>query len=293
VWSPWALLVMIAVSAGPARAQDALRGKRLYLDAPRIVGGDVSCIDCHGGLPRGLHGIDRAADRPDIIRLAVDSIPQMAPLRGRLSAPEFVHLAAYIADPAVASPQLELATTLPNGDAGEDDRIEFGEIEADATSAIATLQITNTGQLAFAISANPEVLGTNADEFSLEAASCGTGDIVAAGRSCEFALVFRPRGATGDRTARFVVPHDWVYGLAAVALLGAAGPPGSSPAPAPPGGCSGTDRHGWGALLGWLVLLSARGSRGSRAAGRHGTRCPGQAGCERRRCRPGPRRCAG
>ena len=47
------------------------------------------------------------------------------------------------------------------------------------------------------------------------------------------------------------------------------------------------------ALLGWLIVLSARGSRESRAAGRRGTRCPRQAGCERRRCRPGPRRCAG
>jgi hypothetical protein len=253
VWGPRALL-MIAVS-GPAHAQDALRGKRVYIDAPRIVGGDVSCVDCHGGLPRGLHGIDRAADRPDLIRIAVDSIPQMAPLRGRLSGPDLVDLAAYIADPAVASPQLDLATTLPHGGTGADDRIEFGAIEADTASAAATLQITNTGQLAFTISANPEVLGENADEFSLEAASCGTGDIVAPARSCEFALVFRPRDAPGPRTARFVVPHDWVYGLAAVALLGSAAPPGSSPAPpAPSTGCGSTDGHGWGALLGWLVL---------------------------------------
>ena len=258
MWGSRALLVMIAVHAAPVRAQDALRGKRLYLDAARIVGGDVSCVDCHGGLPGGLHGIDRAADRPDIIETAVESIPQMAPLRGRLSRPDLVDLAAYIADPAIASPQLELATILPSGDAGASDRIEFGAIEIDSASAAATLRITNTGRLAFAISAHPEVLGANADEFLLDAASCEAGEIIAPGRSCQFVLAFSPVGAPGTRAARFVVPHDWVYGLAAVALLGSATPP-TPPTPSPPStGCATADDHGWGSLVGWLALRRRR-----------------------------------
>ena len=83
-----AIALAIALTALPALsiAQDAVRGKRLYLDAPREVGTVNACVDCHGGLPDGAFGIDRAAGDPAAIERAVAAVPQMAGFRGRLGA---------------------------------------------------------------------------------------------------------------------------------------------------------------------------------------------------------------
>ncbi len=88
----------------PAQAADALRGKRLYLDAARIAGSGVSCVDCHGGLPGGAFGIGRAANDPAVIERAINSIAAMAPFRGRLAAIDLADLAAFIGNPAVRVP---------------------------------------------------------------------------------------------------------------------------------------------------------------------------------------------
>jgi mono/diheme cytochrome c family protein len=251
---PRALVVGIAMlAAGPASAQDALRGKRLYLDAARIVGSGVSCVDCHGGLPGGAFGIGRAADDPAVVENAVGSVPQMTPFRGRLAGADFADLAAYIGNPAVPSPQVQLTTRLPNGAAGPADRIDFGEIEIDTASAVATLQIANPGLLAFAITAAPEVAGANAAELSIEATDCRAGMIMAPAQACSVELRFRPVGAAGARTARLGVPHDWVYGIAAVALLGSAAPPTAPPPPASTACSSSHGNTAW-PLLALLVV---------------------------------------
>jgi cytochrome c553 len=246
------LFVLIALlAAGPASAQDAFRGKRLYLDAARIVGSGVSCVDCHGGLPGGLFGIGRAANDPALIENAVNSIPQMTPLRGRLAAADVADLAAYIGNPAVPSPQVQLTTRLPGGEAGPADRIDFGELEVNTGTAVATFSLTNTGLVAFMITAAPDVAGANAAELSIESTDCGAGQMVAPAQSCSCELRFRPVGAAGARTARVSVGHDWVYGIAAVALLGAASPPASRPSP--PAACSTSGGNTALPLLGWLV----------------------------------------
>jgi uncharacterized protein (TIGR03382 family) len=252
---PRALVVVIAMlAAGPASAQDALRGKRLYLDAARIVGSGVSCVDCHGGLPGGAFGIGRAADDPAVVENAVGSVPQMTPFRERLAGPDFADLAAYIGNPAVPSPQVQLTTRLPNGAAGPADRIDFGEVEVDTASAVATLQIANPGLLAFAITAAPEVAGANAAEFSIEATDCRAGMIVAPAQACSALLRFRPVGTAGARTARLGVLHDWVYGIAAVALLGSAAAPAAAPPPPVSTGCSSSPGNTAWPLLGLLVV---------------------------------------
>lgn len=247
------IVVIAMLATGRAHAQDALRGKRLYLDAARIVGSGVSCVDCHGGLPGGLFGISRAANDPARVENAIDSIPQMAPLRGRLTGVDLADLAAYIGNPAVASPQVQVTTWLPDSEAGPADRIDFGEIEVDAASAVTTLQITNTGQLAFAITSAPEVTGADASEFLLESSDCWANSLVVPMRSCSFELRFRPVGAVGARTARFSVVHDWVHGSAAVALLGLAVPPASPPPPSP--GCSSSNGNTAWPLLGLFAWL--------------------------------------
>lgn len=259
------LAVIAMAAASPARAQDALHGKRLYLDAARITGSGVSCVDCHGGLPGGLYGIGRAADDPALVETAVDTVSQMAPLRGRLAGADLADLAAYIGDPGVPSPQVELATWRPGGEPGLADRIELGEVTIGAASDAATLELRNTGQLAFAITGAPEVAGTDAGDFAIESADCDAGSLVAPGASCRFALVFGP-SAVGARAARFLVPHDWVHGVAAVALLGSAAPaasspPSPSPSPSSPlssPGCSSTGGHAWWPVIGWLACRRRR-----------------------------------
>jgi len=249
------VVVMAMLAAGPASAQDALRGKRLYLDAARIVGSGVSCVDCHGGLPGGAFGIGRAADDPGLVENAVGSVPQMTPFRDRLAGADLADLAAYIGNPAVPSPQVQLTTRLSNGAAGPADRIDFGELDVDvelAAGAVATLQIANPGLLAFVITAAPEVAGAHAAEFSIEATDCRAGTIVAPAQACSVELRFHPVGGAGARTARLGVPHDWVYGIAAVALLGSAAPP-AAPPPATPA-CSSSNGNTALPLLGLLVV---------------------------------------
>jgi hypothetical protein len=265
-----------------AEAQDALRGKRLYLDAGRIVGSGVSCVDCHGGLP-GAYGISAAANDPVMVAAAIDSVPDMIPLRGRIGPVECADLAAYIGQPGVPSPQVRVTTQRPSGAAGESDRIEFGEIAVGATSAPARLQIANTGQLAFTLTGPPAPAGTFAGEVSIVETDCEAGASLAPGQSCEIAVVFHPasiaEGATEElHAARLAVPHDWVYGAAAVALLGTVvlamspgGPmpgamppmpgPGDAPEDASPGGCNSRAGHAAWPVMGALVGMRWRARR--------------------------------
>ena len=107
----WPAVALVLVFMAPAAAQDALRGKRLYLDTARVTGAPVSCVDCHRALPPGLFGIGSAANNPAIIANALNSIPQMAPLRGRLTAADIADVAAYIGNPACRVPCCESSPT--------------------------------------------------------------------------------------------------------------------------------------------------------------------------------------
>jgi hypothetical protein len=252
------LAVLAAVLAAARSADaDALRGKRLYLDAARIVGSSVSCVDCHGGLPGGSFGIERAANDPARVAAAIAAIPQMAPLRGRLASADVADLAAYLGDPGVASPQVEVTTQLPGGGPGQPDRVEFGDLALDAT-AIATLQLRNPGQLGFTLTAAPAITGRDAPEFAIISAGCAPGSVVAPGQACRFELAFRPAGQPGPRTAGFAVDHDWVRGSAAVALLGSAVPPGTPVVPEPAAGCAASTPS---SALPLVVLLALRRRR--------------------------------
>ena len=248
------ILSLLLLLSGSADAQDALRGKRLYLDAARVVGSAVSCVDCHGGLPGGLFGIERTANNPAAVRNAIDTIPQMTPFRGRLTAIDYADLAACIGNPAIPSPEVRITTSLPGGGAGAADRIEFGELAAGQVSSVATLRIANAGAVPFTLAWAPQLAGTNASEFSIEATDCATGAVLPATQSCRVDLRFRPGGAPGApgaRTARVSVTHDWVGGVAAVALLGRV------PAAQPPAPQAAADGGGVFPIAGLLLLLPA------------------------------------
>lgn len=218
-----ALCVLLAATPWAAGAQDALRGKRLFLDVGRTSGAGVSCVDCHGGLPGGNFGIDRAANDPRMVENAVNTIPQMARLRGRLTATDFADLAAYIGNPFVPSPELRLTTTTsPNGA----DRIDFGTAAPGGAAVSATLNVLNLGSVPLRLTSAPRLAADSAD-FRITATDCAADMALAAQQSCRVDLAFAPE-AFGLRTAALRLDHDWVGGTAALALIGTA-----SPAPAP------------------------------------------------------------
>ncbi len=238
-----ALLAALLLADG-AGAQDAVNGKRLYHDVGRLRGAGASCVDCHFALP-GQFGISRAANDPARIQQAIDSIPQMAPLRGRLTSADYIDLAAYIGQPGVPTPDLRVTTS-----GAASDRIDFGTVNAGG-SAAARMTLANTGALPLHLTSMPQVVGEQSADFSIDPGStCANGLVLAAGASCGVDVRFTPPpGASGARRAALQVGHDWIGGLAAVALLGQAQPAGN-PAAAPVGA------GGGGAGAAWMLLLA-------------------------------------
>lgn len=220
-----ALASALALAAPIVLAQDSLRGKRLYLDTARLTGSPVSCVDCHGGLPGGLFGIGRAANDPDSVARALSAIPQMTPLRGRLSADNIADLASYIGSPEVASPLLRVIAQAPASSSPslDSDRLQFGTARIGHRSPPATVRLRNDGAIALRLEGPARIAGANAGDYSIAAGGCAAGTLLSPGRWCEIAIVFQPTaGPTGLRTAALQVDHDWVGAMAAVALLGTA-----------------------------------------------------------------------
>lgn len=211
-------------------AQDAFRGKRVYLDTARVTGSTVSCVDCHGGFPPGLFGIGQAANNPARVANAIASIPQMTPLRGHLSTQDIADVAAYFGNPAVPSPTLRI---------GPGDRLDFGAISQGQSSARGEVRLTNTGTLPLTLTSRMRLTGPQVAEYSIADSSCTSGRVLAPSESCEVGVVFSPAsGASGLRTAALQVDHDWVGGIAAVGLIGNADFSAGNPAVSEGGGGS-------------------------------------------------------
>jgi len=245
---------VLAAMAQAAPAQDALRGKRLYLDAGRVVGSGVSCVDCHGGLPGGAFGIGRAANSPEIVERAVSTIAPMAPFRGRLSAQDYADLAAFIGNPAVPSPELRVTTTAPAGGRAGADRIDFGPVPAGGNSAVASVHLVNVGLLPMQLVRAPRLAGVDASDFVVLGSDCQAPATLLSQQGCRIDLAFRPAAGGGLRTAAVQVEHDWVEGVAALALIGTAV---ATTPPAPAGGSAGTGGGGAPGPGVWLSLALA------------------------------------
>ncbi len=260
------LVLLVGGTGSAARAQDALRGKRLYLDAAGEVGSGVSCVDCHGGLPGGLFGIGRAANDPARIAQAIDSVPAMAPFRDRFDDGDRADLAAYLGDPLVPSPQVTVTTMRHDGSAGPAERVDFGTLRAGEIRDDAVVTIASTGPLAFTLTAAPQILSdeVGAGGFALTSTDCTAGQRLEPQQTCRVAVRFSATGADGSRAARLRIEHDWVGGAAALALLGRVGDPaapdepGAPDEPAPPSrsasGCRSSTGGGGGAEV-WSALL--------------------------------------
>lgn len=242
-----------------AQAQDALRGKRLYLDADRLVASGVSCVDCHGGLPGGAYGIGKAANNPDVVERAVSTIAPMAPFRGRLTVEDYADLAAFIGNPAVPSPELRITTTAPAGGSAAADRIDFGSVPASGNSAVGSLQLVNLGQRPLQLTRAPRLDGGDAGDFVVIGTDCQAPAALQPQQACRIDLAFRPSAGSGLRTAAIQVEHDWVEGVAALALIGTANAAPSAPAGSPTA-AGGGGALGLATVLG-LVLLVRFGRR--------------------------------
>lgn len=257
-----AALVVAGALCGDAHAQDALRGKRLYLDAARLVGSSVSCVDCHGGLPGGLFGIGRAANDPAAVERAVNAIPQMTPFRGRLVGNDFADLAAYLGNPSVPSPALRGATSGP-ASTGSAERLDFGAIALSASSASSRWHLVNDGAVGVRLLSGPQLRGEHPQDFRIVATDCEPQKALPSGASCSVDLAFRPAAAEGSRRAAVAITHDWVGGESTVALVGSVT---VASAPPPVAGIGGGG--GGGASLGLLGVLAAGTALGSRRRAR-------------------------
>ena len=215
------LLCAAVIGAGTAGAQDALRGKMLYHDVGRMSGAGVSCIDCHGGIPGGLHGIGKAAGKPSVIEEALGAIHQMAPLRGRVSTADMADLAAYLARPDVPSPDLRSGTVAADGTFMPSERVTFTALADQAGSAtVATVRLVNAGAVVVRLRSGPQLAGPDAALFDIIASDCAEGRALGAGDACSVSVAFRPRGPGGLRSASLSVQHDWLRGASSLALVG-------------------------------------------------------------------------
>ena len=210
-WLPSFLFV--ACLAPPAVGQDALRGKLLYHDIGRVRGTGVSCVDCHGGIPGALHGLEKVAGNPNAIAYAIGAVQQMTPLRGRVTDADMADLAAYVANPTVASPGVQLTTVGPAASPYTSERLEF------AGPGESSVRVTNAGALALQFGAAPFLDGPAAADFTLVGTDCEPRAVLAPQQSCAVQIAFRP-AAPGLRIATLRFTHDWIGGGTNVALIG-------------------------------------------------------------------------
>lgn len=197
--------------------QDALRGKRLYLDGGRINGSGLSCVDCHGGIPGALHGLGKAAHNPAAIEYALGSVSQMTPLRGRLSPGDIADLAAYIGEPAVPSPELKLSVQDAAGVTPGRERMELHAAAGESSSGV--LVLSNAGKLPLRWLSAPFINGPGSDGFHIVSTDCSEGAELAPQQNCSVQVGFRGQPRTLS-TAALGIRHDWLGVGVYVALIG-------------------------------------------------------------------------
>ena len=186
-----------------ALAQDANVGKSLY-NTP-LVPGQLSCGAgaCHGPDPLARQNRIQNGDTPGGIGLAINTVNQMAFLRGQTTASQLIDIAAYIADPASAtgSPAAQLSATT----------LTFAATSVGQVTAAQQITVTNNGTLPLIVGA----VSANSADFSASTA-CST---VAVGANCSISVTFAPT-ATGVRAATLQIVHNGAGGQSTVALSG-------------------------------------------------------------------------
>jgi len=186
------LSIATALISSAAQAQDVNAGKLVYT-TPQ-VSGQLSCSAgaCHTPNPlMNVNRILRAADNPGAIGVALNTVTQMAFLKGKLVTQQFVDLAAYIGNPGAAtgSPVAQIAP----------DWLLFASTALGTSASSQSFAITNTGTASLLVTS----VTSNNTEFSL-VSSCGT---IGAGDSCNVSVGFTP-AAAGNRSGTISVNHN-------------------------------------------------------------------------------------
>ena len=197
-------MVLVVNLPATGHAQDVNAGKLVYT-TPQ-VSGRLSCSAgaCHSPNPLlNQNKILKAADNPGAIGVALNTVGQMAFLKGVLATQQFVDLAAYIANPTAAggSPTAQLSPTA----------LTFPATAVGKSASVQPFTITNTGSANLIVSS----VASNNAEFSLVSV-CGT---IAAGASCDVSAGFSP-SATGARSGILTVSHNAAGANSTVAVSG-------------------------------------------------------------------------
>ncbi len=211
------LLPFIALLLGApvSNAQDALRGKALYLNTN---GAALSCGNaaCHGVDPtRDMNSVLKGANRASEILNAITDEPQMRFLSAYVSNQNALDIAAYLANPNVSAvPAITVAPT----------SVTFAATYVGSASAITALTVSNSGTGNLVLS-NISLSGTNAAEFRVETSStCRAGSTLSAGASCRVNLTLRPT-ATGAKSSALTIAHNAAGATSSVPLTGSASLP--------------------------------------------------------------------
>lgn len=172
-------------------AQDANRGKQLYNTSLAV--GELSCSAgaCHGPNPLARQNKIQNGDTPDGIAFALNTVVQMAGLRGHINGAQILDLSAYIADPASATgaPNLQLSATALN----------FTATAPGAAAPAQLLTLSNPGTAALTIAS----VSSSSSEFPVTT-TCSS---VAVNASCTVSVGFTP-SALGTRTATLAIQHN-------------------------------------------------------------------------------------
>lgn len=184
----WALL---AAMAGSAQAQDAARGRDLYLDAAAVKGqpGAPSCVQCHGLPPdRKLVGAS-----PAQLTGAFASVVAMGPFALLLDARDIADLSAYLAQPeAVDTPLPRVQPSL----------LQFAAVPGSASPPL-TLEVENAGRATLRLDpAQPLQLSGSAAAFRVDTTSCLPGTALAPGARCEVLLRYLAEDLAGEAQLR-------------------------------------------------------------------------------------------
>lgn len=193
-------LALKAALAAPAFvwAQDAERGRDLYLDAAGIKGiaGLPSCVQCHGLPPEGkLIGAS-----PTQLQGAFASVIAMGRFALELDARDLADLSAFLREPqAVATPLPAVAPLSPAWAALPGTR-----------SPTLTLRLSNDGRAALTLAAQDAVTlaGAGAAQFVLARGGCTDGAVLPPGASCEATLQYAP---PADATQPPEAQLQWRY----------------------------------------------------------------------------------
>ena len=188
------LAIAAALQCSAAQAQDINAGKLVYT-TPQVTG-KLSCSagSCH--TPNPLLNQNRillAADNSGAIGVALNSVLQMAFLKGVMTTQQFIDLAAYIGNPTAAS-GAPIAQLSPSS-------LAFPATIVGTSSSPQTFAISNTGTAPLVVSA----VASNNAAFSV-VSTCAT---INAGASCNVSVSFTPEAtAVGPQSGTITVSHN-------------------------------------------------------------------------------------